>query len=352
MIKSRVGGKKLKFNQEKIAKFKEKLKKKCFLNNKQPLKETINNKQPLKKILNDIINKDDIEAYFELEKKYKKELEELLKEDSIKEAIKKKAFLRKYLIDINIIITGGLADNLHFLNYYLFIDNNINYCFVKRYYEAGQTNLNLLKFYLPKRLLNNIKFYNSYEEAFKNCYFFMDHYKNKTPIVNELNKVIFNSLSYKHKHKKYYQTLLLNPLLPYNIECKNIIDKIKNNDYGLIGIRWLYPHGRLCKFSLMTIKQNLANYEKLLNNYNKVVIMCDDYRFLKLFKIIFYDLLINKEIITLKNIDVNNVHESIKIASLCKTFTHNYSGFYDLIDVFFYEIYKDNYSNNSFINAK
>lgn len=229
---------------------------------------------------------------------------------------------------IKINITGGFTDNLRIYLLHTLIPN-IKFHIKPTIYEAGQTNLNLLNFNFPglKERLNITNNDIDYCSAIK---------------YNKDLKTIPILITYKYflveNYKDKLYDILLNPVIPYSLTCEKIINKINNNEFALLGIRWLYPFfpETFNYMSLLSFKNNLSQIENIIKNNKNIILMCDDYKFMNLFKVIFYDLITDHNIILLSKIDINNVHDLFKIADKCKCFASNGSTFYDLIKIVFF----------------
>ena len=106
--------------------------------------------------------------------------------------------------------------------------------------------------------------------------------------------------------------------------------------YSVLGIRFFYvscnPVGNICSNSFVQLKYLMDGITDFIRNHDKLVLMIDDWRFLRLFIVMFYDILQKKRVIILNNIDINDVHELLRIGINSKDFFHTYSGFYTLMD--------------------
>ena len=208
---------------------------------------------------------------------------------------------------------GGFADtfntyvyNQTFQNHFVIV--NSKYETYNGYnLESKQSNENLLKFCL-KNLLTSNKIKNNIRQKRENW---------------------FNSRMLAYETIEKNQEMFLKSIS----KSSNLL---LFKDYSVLGIRfnYAYCYSRVkgCSNSFCQLKMHLNNIEKFIKNHNEIILMIDDWRFLKLFEIMFYDLLKGKQIQILININVNNVHELFSIAYNSKDFYHTHSGFYNLID--------------------
>ena len=106
--------------------------------------------------------------------------------------------------------------------------------------------------------------------------------------------------------------------------------------YSVLGIRFFYvscnPVGEICSNSFVQLKYLMDGITDFIRNHDKLILMIDDWRFLRLFIVMFYDILQKKRVIILNNISINDVHELLRIGINSKDFFHTYSGFYTLMD--------------------
>lgn len=106
--------------------------------------------------------------------------------------------------------------------------------------------------------------------------------------------------------------------------------------YSVLGIRFFNaycnPVGQICSNSLIQLEHHIDSITNFIRNHDKLVLMIDDWRFLILFIVMFYDILQKKRIVILNNIDTNDSHELLRIGINAKDFYHTYSGFYSLMD--------------------
>ena len=162
-------------------------------------------------------------------------------------------------------------------------------------------------------------------------------------VKHTVNKKILNIFKKTYKqefykqtidnHKKYLSSVLFNPVKPYSKQCLKIVEKIKKTKYSIIGCRFLYP-GINRKVSLNTFKNNIEKYSNFIKAHNRLILMFDDFSFINFFMSCFIDLIKNKNIIALSNINSNDIHELLYIASYCIDIVHNGSGLYDVLDNF------------------
>lgn len=106
--------------------------------------------------------------------------------------------------------------------------------------------------------------------------------------------------------------------------------------YSVLGIRFFYvscnPVGQICSNSFVQLKYLTDGITDFIRNHDKLVLMIDDWRFLRLFIVMFYDILQKKRVVVLNNIGTNDVHELLRIGINSKNFFHTYSEFYTLMD--------------------
>ena len=100
--------------------------------------------------------------------------------------------------------------------------------------------------------------------------------------------------------------------------------------YALLGMRMNFACGFTNTFTQLRQKIDLiVNYIK---NNEKIVLLIDDRRFLRLFFMMFYDILRGKHII-LFNYGVNDIYEMVMTYKNYKSFYYIFSSFYDLIKI-------------------
>ena len=255
-------------------------------------------------------------------------------------------------------VRGGFGDNLCYIilpfrNENIFLACNRRYLGKKTAYnmECGQTNEELLKFPF-KNLLTSPKLKAGRHK--------IEYLRSKTfSLFNEITPKLLNSIS------EYKQENLLKYLLN------------ESNGYALIGIRFRYANssfqmisGRCCANSFSQLKTLIDSITEFIksNSDKDLVVMLDDWRFLKFFILMFYDLFSSRsvenlpvksernqkdlknetipvqserkskektkkrKIIVLNNVGVRDIHVLLKIGFHSKVFCHTYSGFYITID--------------------
>ena len=232
----------------------------------------------------------------------------------------------------------GMQFRMYLLTFYfnniVFVRRNLDYD--NEYNINNNRSLDLFNF---DNIINEDDIKNNIIYTF-NLYMTRKYKLVKHPIVNKKILDIFKK-TYNHKfykqtidnHKKYLSNALFNPIKPYSKQCLTIINKIKKNNYSIIGCRFLYP-GINHKVSLNTFKNNIGKYSSFINAHDNLILMFDDFSFINFFTCCFIDLLRNKDIIVLSNINSNDIHELLYIASYCTHIVHNGSGLYDVIDNF------------------
>ena len=198
-------------------------------------------------------------------------------------------------------VINGFADNL--FSYYIYCKTNkinkflrFTISFKYSIYDCKQVFTNMLKFCFKNiisRIYHDNEFNDKYDIHIKDLLAF--YYNNKDILLNSIAKYSYNI--------KYLK------------------------EYFVLGIRYYHP---MC--SLNQLQIHLDNITNFIKSHKNIVLMIDDWRFLKFFIMTFYDLLIHKRIIILINIRVNDVHELLRIGYYSKDFYHTYSGFYTIID--------------------
>ena len=217
-------------------------------------------------------------------------------------------------------VSGGFGDNITY--YFLvmsqkdtFLVCNMRYSKRVSYHfmEVGQTNENLLKFPLPN-LLSSPKL-----NAFK-C---PNIKKFRSRMINNL---VSNGISGR----------LLNPITKINEKLVKIINQQK---FSLIGIRFRYVQtkvimsNRMCNGNTFSqLQHHIIPLKEFITKNKRFVLMIDDWRFLKLFILMFYDVIQKKKIYILKNVSVNDIPTLLRIGFDADSFYHTYSGFYTIID--------------------
>ena len=241
-----------------------------------------------------------------------------------------------------ILLSGGFGDNLKL------------YCF--RYahpeYKIVFVNVSntkeIAKYMFDKdNYLRMITKYNTMEVGQKNTNMSLfkfdnviDHIPYNEPIYTHGNKINSNWLMVNNigDYKNKLKPVLLKPIVPYSSLCKCIYKEVNTHKYGLIGIRWRFPYqGFDHKYFLAQSSKFIPQVANFIRKHNNIILMFDDWDYIPLFIQLFIDLLTDgkHKVITLQDISVNNIHELLKIASAISKhdFIHNYSGFYDIIDL-------------------
>lgn len=170
--------------------------------------------------------------------------------------------------------------------------------------ELGQSNSNILKFDC-KNLLTTPK------------------------ITNFIKKVDFAPQLWKYlaDNTQLFNEIFIDILKKY-IYKKKAIYNIEG--YALLGMRMNYVSNYTNTFT--QLYQKINSIVEFIKNNDKIVLLIDDRRFLKLFFMIFYDVLRGKRIIIF-NYDVDDVYEMIMIYKNYKSFCYIYSSFYNLIEI-------------------
>lgn len=170
--------------------------------------------------------------------------------------------------------------------------------------ELGQSNSNILKFGC-KNLLTTPK------------------------ITNFLRKGNRSLKTWKYffHNRKSFGRMLDNILKRYIYE-KKTIHNIEG--YALLGMRMNFACGFTNTFTQLHQKINLI--ENYIRNNKEIVLLIDDRRFLRLFFMMFYDVLRGKHII-LFNYGVNDIYEMVMTYKNYKSFYYIFSSFYDLIKI-------------------
>ena len=142
-----------------------------------------------------------------------------------------------------------------------------------------------------------------------------------------------------YQHKKHLRPILLHPRATYSQKCLNIYRTVSKKRFGLIGIRWKYPcNWPTCQnYFLNTAHEFIPQLATFIKKHNNIVLMFDDWNYIGLFIQLFIDLLTDGKhtVISLENIPINNIHELLRISSAIrqKDFIHNYSGFYQIVEL-------------------
>lgn len=233
-----------------------------------------------------------------------------------------------------IALTGGFCDNIRiYCLHYVYPTFDVTFVASSiKQYEIGQKNDNLTKFNC-----NNVIYKKDVPKGNK---VYMITTRNRNLIIPGFD----TSYKYLKQHYKSIRRLLLNPLTAYSDFSKNLVENfIKDTkDYLLIGIRWRFPYTKRNHFFLYNCDSLIDDIEALLTVYNNIILMFDDWNYLKLFVRIFRDVLRNKTLISLERLGPNNVHELLFIGYNCirfnrykrihRNFVHNFSGFYLLLE--------------------
>lgn len=170
--------------------------------------------------------------------------------------------------------------------------------------ELGQSNSNILKFGC-RNLLTTPK------------------------ITNFLRKgdYWFQIGNYRFNNKRLFAKLCNNVFRKYIYEKKPI-----HNIEGcaLLGMRMNYTCDYTNTFTQLL--QRMDNIVRFIKNNEKIVLLIDDRRFLRLFFMMFYDVLKGKHVIVF-NYNVDDIYEMVMTYRTYKSFYHTHSGLYDLIEI-------------------
>ena len=241
-----------------------------------------------------------------------------------------------------ILLSGGFGDNLKLYCFrYAHPEYNIVYVNVPNTKEIAQYMFD------KDNYLRMITKYNTMEVGQKNTNMSLFKFDNvisyiphDQPIYTHGNKIDGNWLMVNNikDYKDKLRPVLLKPVVPYSSLCKSIFKEVSKHKYGLIGIRWLFPYqGFDHKYFLAQSSKFIPQVANFIRKHKYILLMFDDWAYTPMFIQVFADLITDgkHKMITLKDISVNNIHELLKIASAInkRDFIHNYSGFYEIIDL-------------------
>ena len=201
---------------------------------------------------------------------------------------------------------GGLCDNYIMWSYaihcggFLLVNSKYSGKSSSRQLECGQSNTNLLKFPF-ERLLTNVK------PTVRNPYY---KWSQTMLLGQDIKNRFFRNFS--------------RPI------AKTIDPKNFDRTWAMIGIRWFYV--KIPNNSFYTLHLRIESLKEFIENHQKIVLVFDKYEFLKLFLMMFYDVLRGKSLAILNRFGINGVENTLKIASKCGDFWHTKSGFYDIIE--------------------
>lgn len=220
---------------------------------------------------------------------------------------------------IDLVVTGGFTDNISiYCIKYRYPELSFRYVIKQYIYEAKQNNENLFNF------------------PFENVIKYDPKIITETHNHKEFSKYTHNNI---YSYLDYLRPILLHPKKPYSEYAKNVAKYIRNKGYTIIGMRWRYPFISINKkdsFSLISLSTSMEKIEKYLLRNNKFVLMFDDWSFVEMFTIMFHDLLVNKRVILLQKIDVNDIHDLYYISKHCYNIAYTgCSRFYRIIERLF-----------------
>ena len=201
---------------------------------------------------------------------------------------------------------GGLCDNYIMWSYaihcggFLLVNSNYSGRHSSRQLECGQSNTNLLKFQF-ERLLTNVK------PSIRNPYY---KWSQKMLLGQDIKNRFFRNFSRP---------------IARTIDPKNF-----DKTWAMIGIRWFYV--KIPNNSFYALHLRVDSLKEFIENHQKIVLIFDKYEFLRLFLMMFYDVLRGKSLAILNRFGINGVENTLKIASKCGDFWHTKSGFYDIIE--------------------
>ena len=170
--------------------------------------------------------------------------------------------------------------------------------------ELGQSNSNILKFGC-KNLLTTPKITN---------------FLRKGDYWPQIGKYYFSN------ERRFNETV--NDIFKKYIYEKKTIHNIEK--YALLGMRMNYA----CEYTntFTQLRQKIDLMVNYIRCNERIVLLIDDRRFLRLFFMMFYDILRGKHII-LFNYDIDDTYEMVMTYKSYKSFCHTHSGLYSLIEI-------------------
>lgn len=248
-----------------------------------------------------------------------------------------------------VLLTGGFGDNIkaYALKYYF---PHKNFIFI----NVPNTKELATRLRSPKHYLDLIEHKNLLEVGQKTTNMSLFNFPDVINYIPNTDKKILTMYDYgkllrvfgmqpflmkiRHELSKY----LLSPKVKYSDYCLKVYNRIKDEEYAMLGVRWRYPCINECGNIFLSGNNKKFVTEQIpdfLRKNNNIILVFDDWKMLELFRVMYYDILYNdgnyKNVITLQPIGPNDIHDLLKIASCIelKNFLHNYSGFYQILSL-------------------
>lgn len=310
---------------------------------------------PLRKILSQTTDETNLyPSKFLLQESFENESDSDDEEDSKKDVGTSKQYEAtkdiKNMKNVNyVLLTGGFGDNIkaYALKYYF---PHKNFIFI----NVPNTKELATRLRSPKHYLDLIEHKNLLEVGQKTTNMGLFNFPDVINYIPDTDKKILTMYDYgkllrvfglqpflmkiRHELSKY----LLSPKVKYSDYCLKVYNRIKDEEYAMLGIRWRYPCINECGNIFLSGNNKKFVTEQIpdfLRKNNNIILVFDDWKMLELFRVMYYDILYNdgnyKNVITLQPIGPNDIHDLLKIASCIelKNFLHNYSGFYQILSL-------------------